>query len=447
MRGHVNRRQFIRATATAAAIPLTTTLTRPLRGAEPSKAPRSAKITRVSVQLAKGRRLTPVAPNAYAPYRGYDVNEPIIRVRTADGVEGFGRQGAKPDVLKRLVGLDPFALFDWDGDGRVRGAAEGHRALLADLGGSDVALFDLLGKLVEKPVADLLGKRVRDGCDVYDASLYMEDLLKPEERGGLAFLVGTTAPDDPAEMVALKAKWLIQQPGGIRIFKIKLGRVKWMADLDQAIARDVAVVKATRRAVGPDVVLFVDGNNGYDARPLGAADFALATKDDRVYAMEEMFSERMADQQRDVKSRIRAAGVATKIADGESERDGVSEALCAIRVPRAGGGDEPLFDINQPDMNANGFLRMAAIAAGSAKHGITVAPHNFGSKVGFYSMLHSALVTPNWEFCETDDSQFPAFRPEGIVIKRGRARLAGMPGLGVTLDESKLERPTFVAEA
>ena len=80
----MNRREFIRAAAvTAAAAPLATTLVRPVRGAEPAKAPRSAKITRVSVQLAKGRRLTPVAPNAYAPYRGYDVSEPIVRIHPA----------------------------------------------------------------------------------------------------------------------------------------------------------------------------------------------------------------------------------------------------------------------------------------------------------------------------------------------------------------------------
>ena len=64
-------------------------------------------ISHVSVQLANGRRLTPVAPNAYAPYRGYDVRESVLRIRTVDGLEGIGRLGAKPEVLKRLLGVDP----------------------------------------------------------------------------------------------------------------------------------------------------------------------------------------------------------------------------------------------------------------------------------------------------------------------------------------------------
>lgn len=433
----MNRRQFLQSSAGIAAA---ASLARFVRGAEPSKGPGSARITHISVRVAKGRRLTPIAPNAYKGYRGYDVNEPVLRVRTADGLEGIGRQQAKPETIKQLVGLDLFQLFDWNGE-TVRGPAEQHAKLLDELGGCDGALFDLLGKTMQKPVADLLGPRVRESATVYDSSLYMEDLLKPEEREGAAFLKGvSTLPDDPAELVALKARWVISLPGDIRVLKIKLGRVKWMGDMQKAVDRDIAVVKAIRKAVGPDVVLFVDGNDGYDRKPLAAVDFALATKDERVYAMEEMFNEKKhLAETREEKQRLRAAGLMTKLADGENDRDGISDAILAERV-----GDEPLFDIDQPDMNQNGYLRMVAIARRAAKHGLKVAPHNFGSKWGFYSMVHCGLVTPNWEFCESDDTQIPALRAEGIKVEKGKAALAGLPGVGVVLDEGKLdEKPVF----
>jgi L-alanine-DL-glutamate epimerase-like enolase superfamily enzyme len=437
----MNRRQFLQSSA---GVVVGASLSRFARGAEPTKAPGSTVITHVSVQVAKGRRLTPVAPNAYKGYRGYDVNEPVLRIRTADGLEGIGRQQAKPETVKQLLGLDLFKLFDWDGS-VVRGPAEPHAKLLDELGGSDVALFDLLGKTMQKPIADLLGPRVRESATVYDSSLYMEDLLKPEEREGAAYLKGVSAlPDDPAELVALKAKWVLSLPGDIRVLKIKLGRVKWMGDMQKAVDRDIAVIKAIRKAVGPDVVLFVDGNDGYDAKPLAAVDFALATKDERVYAMEEMFNEtKHVAETREEKQRIRAAGLTTKLADGENDRDGISDAILAERV-----GDEPLFDIDQPDMNQNGYLRMAAIARRAAKHGLKVAPHNFGSKWGFYSMVHSGLTTPNWEFCESDDTQIPALRPEGIKVEKGKVTLTGMPGVGVVLDESKLDqKPVFAFNA
>ena len=196
----MNRREFLR---TSAATSLLAAFGSGVH-AETSRAKPSAKITHISVQAAPGRRLTPVAPNAYAPYRGYDVRETVLRIRTADGVEGIARREAKPEVLKQLGGMDPFTLFDRDG-GVIRGPAPAHEKLVRELYGSDVALLDLLGKITGKPVADLLGTRVREATDVYDSSLYMEDLLTPEQRTGLAYLEGAAPPDDPAELVALKA--------------------------------------------------------------------------------------------------------------------------------------------------------------------------------------------------------------------------------------------------
>jgi L-alanine-DL-glutamate epimerase-like enolase superfamily enzyme len=436
----MNRRDFLKASSGVA---LAMSFPRFVRGAEPTKSPGSARITHVSAHVARGRRLTPVAPNAYKGYRGYDVNEPVLRIRTTDGLEGIGRQQAKPEVIKQLVGLELFKLFEWNGE-TVSGPAEEHAKLLDELGGCDVALFDLLGKTMKKPIADLLGSRVRETATVYDSSLYMEDLLKPDEREGVAYLSGSTLPDDPAELVALKAKWVLSLPGDIRVLKLKLGRMKWMGAMRKAVDRDIAVVKAVRKAVGPDVVLFVDGNDGYDRKPLAAVDFALATKDERIYAMEEMFDEKKhLEETREEKRRLRAAGLTTKLADGENGRDGIPDALLAERV-----GGEPLFDIDQPDMNQNGYLRILAIARRAASHGLKMAPHNFGSKWGMYSMVHPALVTPNWEFCEGDDTQVPALRPEGIVFEKGHAKLAGMPGVGVVLDESKLDaKPLFAFDA
>src|SRR4051812_30811153 len=105
----MNRREFLQTSSAAA---LAAALPRFGRAAESSKAPGAARITHVSVQVAPGRRLTPVAPNAYAPYRGFDVKEPVLRIRSSDGLEGVGRQAAKPEVLKQLVGLDLFSLFE-----------------------------------------------------------------------------------------------------------------------------------------------------------------------------------------------------------------------------------------------------------------------------------------------------------------------------------------------
>ncbi|MFL5334759.1 MAG: enolase C-terminal domain-like protein [Geminicoccaceae bacterium] len=276
----------------------------------------------------------------------------------------------------------------------------------------------------------------------YDSSLYMEDLLTPEQREGLAYLRGPS-PDDPVEMVARKAAWLLARPGGIRTFKIKIGRARWMESFDAALARDIDVVAAVRRTVGPETVLLVDGNDGYHPRPMAAAEFALATAGDELLAMEEMFDEELVAEARDVKRQLRAAGLAVKLADGETHPGGIPGALLGERCVGPGELDEPLFDIDQPDMNTTGYIRLLAVAKSCAQHGATVAPHNFGSKLGFYAQVHAGLVTPNWELSEADDSMFPALRADGFQVENGRAKLTGMHGLGVSLEEEHLGGPIF----
>src|SRR5688500_10860326 len=73
-------------------------------------------IQKIRVQQAKGQRLSPVAPNAYAPYRGYEVVEPVLRIQTAQGLEGICRypENVMPESLRKLIGLDPFELFEFD---------------------------------------------------------------------------------------------------------------------------------------------------------------------------------------------------------------------------------------------------------------------------------------------------------------------------------------------
>src|SRR6185295_13977010 len=103
----------------------------------------------------------------------------------------------------------------------------------------------------------------------------------------------------------------------------KIGRVKWMENFDEALKRDVAVFRAVRKAVGQDVTLFVDGNDGYKARPLGAAEFGEAAGADGLFAMEEMFPEEKLAETREEKRRLRAAGLKTKLCDGEGHLGGI----------------------------------------------------------------------------------------------------------------------------
>src|SRR5258706_13103318 len=150
----MNRGEFLRRSVRQLAAASLAMGSGALRGqSRPSITRPELRISRIVIQEARGRRLTPVAPNAYAPYRGFDAREPVLRIQTAQGLEGIAHNPINPQLLKPLLGLDPFTMFEWNGE-MVLGAAEPHRKLLSNLQGADVALFDLLGKAMKRPIAN-----------------------------------------------------------------------------------------------------------------------------------------------------------------------------------------------------------------------------------------------------------------------------------------------------
>jgi len=391
----------------------------------PAIAKGAVRITRVVVHRIKGRRLTPVAPNAYAPYRGYEVRERLVRLQTGRGLEGIGWD--HEGVGRELLGRDPVKLFEWQGD-RIAGPREDTRDLLLSLRGTDIALLDLVGKIMHKPIAELLGPPVRQRVRVYDSSLYQEDLLTKEQAQGLVYL--NKPARKPEETVARKAQWILQR--GFNVMKIKIGRGKWISDWQQALERDIAVVEAVRHAVGPEPTLFVDANNGYDDHTQDISVFLKATRSASLLAIEEMYNEKILEPRRELRKTLDASGIKVKIADGESA--GLSAELLQTG----------LFDLNQPDMVFLGFLRMMEAARISQRHQVNLAPHNFGTRMGLFAQAHLGMVVPNFELAETDDSEFPAYQNEGIPVEDGSVRLAGLPGLGVRLIESNLGEPLQV---
>src|SRR5260370_26222236 len=110
----------------------------------------------------------------------------------------------------------------------------------------DGPLFDLIGKLTNKPAWALLGDSARDGIPCYDGTLYFADVMQPER--GVAAVV-----EEAEEAVR----------SGFKAVKLKLGRgSKWM-DRASGDARDIAVVHAVRKAVGNGILIMVDPNNSY----------------------------------------------------------------------------------------------------------------------------------------------------------------------------------------
>jgi len=112
------------------------------------------------------------------------------------------------------------------------------------LSGIDTALWDLKGRLWGRPVADLLGGRVRDPVPMYASSMRRD-----------------IAPDDEAERLRRLAR-----EQGFRAVKVRIGtgpQARWGSDGDMWPGRTEALIPEVRRAVGDEVLLLVDGNSCY----------------------------------------------------------------------------------------------------------------------------------------------------------------------------------------
>lgn len=166
-------------------------------------------------------------------------NYVFLCLRTDEGVSGFGEAacltrftGETPssvaallrnELREFLIGRDPFGLDEL------------HRALNTDfphnptaVAAVDMAVHDLMGKALGRPVVDLLGGAVRDELDIAGA-------------------VGIEEPRTTAKLAAEYAR------AGCKAVKLKVGQ-----DLD----RDAAAVEEVRRRVGDNVALRLDANQG-----------------------------------------------------------------------------------------------------------------------------------------------------------------------------------------
>jgi L-alanine-DL-glutamate epimerase-like enolase superfamily enzyme len=331
----------------------------------------------------------------------------LVIVTADDGTRGFASGDALPDVdvLRPLVvGLDPLRTDV------VRELVEtvdfhGSRAWILE-----VAVWDLVGRALGAPVWQLLGGR-NERLLAYASS---GELAAPEERARRA--------------VAMRDR-------GVRAIKIRFHHADWR--------RDIEVVEAVRDAVGSDLELMVDANQGWrmagDREPrwdvATAAQCAQALERLGVYWLEEPLP--TADLEGYARLR-RLTGV--RLAAGEMVR-GQHEARDLVL--------RGCLDVIQPDaVLAGGLGGCRRLAALADLCGRMLSPHTWSNGYGLVVNLHLALGVstcpyvevpfdpPAWS-AERRDWLLPA--PVEIAVDGTIAPPAG-PGLGVTPDLDALER-------
>jgi L-rhamnonate dehydratase len=348
----------------------------------------------------------------------------VVRLTDEEGRHGIGEADTVAAAVRELVlmddvhgwsrglavvltGRDPFQIRLLHSELYESTIWHGRRGLgIHALSAVDVALHDLAGKQLGRPVLDLLGGPVRDTTVPY-ATIYQ----------------GAVGSRTRKEMMDATSE-LFERALGLGFRAVKM-EVIW-GDLvtDREL---VECIREGRRMLGDDIALLVDF--GYRWRDWRDALWTLSRLEDAdVYLAE------AALQHDDLAGHAKLAARVEMRVGGAEMAATVHECRDWLREGRV--------DALQPDPGrCGGLTELRRIAELAELEGALVIPHGWKTGITAAAGRHFQAATANAPFFELFhpdlfDSPLRSelVRPEP-ELRDGTMPLPDAPGLGVTLDE------------
>jgi L-rhamnonate dehydratase len=353
----------------------------------------------------------------------------LVRVTDADGRTGIGECDAPARVVRELVEMDD--LFEWSRG--LRSIVVGldpfelganHARMLHDtsyhgrrglgvhaVSAVDMALHDLAGKQLGRPVFQLLGGACRPALRPY-ATIWPGS---PGER---------TLGEMMDRIAALFERALAL---GFRAVKMEVIFRELVNDRELE-----RCIREGRALLGPDVAMLVDFGYRW-THWRDAARVLTRLEDCDVYLAE------AALQHDDLDGHARLARVAPMRVAGAELAATVQE--CREWLERG------QVDVLQPDVNrCGGLTELRRIAELASHHGAEVVPHGWKTGITVAAERHFQAATPNCPLIETfhpglfeSELRASLTGPEA-VIEDGLLPLPVLPGLGIHVDEAVVER-------
>jgi L-alanine-DL-glutamate epimerase-like enolase superfamily enzyme len=342
----------------------------------------------------------------------------VVRIHTDEGITGIGEVDSSPELVQALVqapsshavavslrdaliGEDPLDIERlWRK--MYRGLIYfGRRGIaIHAISGLDIALWDIKGKALGKPVHELLGTAHRDRVRAY-ASMLMPD----------------TTSEVAEAVTALREQ---------SFTAVKLG---W-GPLGKDPKHDVALAAAAKEAGGEGVEIMIDSGLGYVADAKAAIQVAREYEQLGIYWMEEPFEPDEYEAYAEL-----ADTVDLRITAGEQDATwwGFRELIERAHV-----------DLVQPDVTrCGGISETLRIAELARSRGVATVPHAWKSGIIKAASLHCNAVLPDgiWqEYCVADTPIAKTLTVQRLPIEAdGHVAVPNTPGLGVDLDEDVLE--------
>jgi len=337
----------------------------------------------------------------------------IVEVATDSGEVGIGNAALSPRVTKQVVdlylkpilmGQNPFDYeYLWQHMYR-RTIAFGRKGIgMVAISAVDIALWDLLGKILKQPVFRLLGGKTKAKIPVYASRLYSQPLDE------------------------LRKEAALYKSQGFRAMKVRFG---WgPLDGAEGMQRNLELVRTARETIGDEIDLMADAYMGWTfeyARrmiPL-LADYHLR------WVEEPVLPDDIGGY-----AALRALNI-VPISGGEHEFTlyGFRELI-----------DAKALDVIQFDTNRVGGITQARkIQALAEAYEIPVIPH--AGQMHNFHVVMASLNSPMAEYFPPVDVEvgnelfWYIFKGEPLA-KNGYIELdENAPGLGLTIDEQALKK-------
>jgi L-rhamnonate dehydratase len=358
-------------------------------------------IEQIEWAVLPGERGREAGKNARLGTHGRSVPFHVAKITIA-GVTGFGWSIISRKEAEAIVGVPVQNVFT--DDGKVR---EDFRSI-------EFPLFDWLGNIIGRPVYSLISRHKETETTnpftvpCYDTSLYFDDLH---------------LTDDASAVKWMQAEALEGRSRGHRNFKIKVGRGARHMPLYAGIKRDIEVIRGIREIAGPDGLIMIDANNGYN---LNITKEVLAeTADIGLYWIEEAFHED-PELYRDLKQWMAERKLQVLVADGEG--------LAA--PPLVNWAQQGLIDVIQYDILRPGFSYWLGLGEILDQSNVKSAPHNYGNPYGQYPLSHLASAIDGFQFVEWDHVHVSGLDTSAYRILDGIVHVPSNPGFGLYLDDS-----------
>jgi L-alanine-DL-glutamate epimerase-like enolase superfamily enzyme len=346
----------------------------------------------------------------------------ICRITSTDGAEGLSVASREQMASLYPIFLNHLQPFFPGKDARNWEALQEEVHLYRDnyklqklafwvpLATIELALLDMLGKIAEEPIGNLIGEIRHPRVAVYQSHDY---------RGKSA-----------AESIGMIRRDVARN--GAMAVKIKVGGGMGQ-NRDNPPGRSEALIPMVRNSFDDKVALYADSNGSYDVAE--AIRMGKLLEEHQFDLFEEPVPFDRYEETRLVKK--------------------------ALSIPIAGGGQESdmhqfrwlignnALDIVQPDIFCfGGMIRSMKVARMAEVMGKPCTPHISGSGLGFLYLMHfvSALpnATPFHEF-KGFNRQIPLEGPGSSMSSfNGMVVVPTAPGLGMTIDPGFVDKYTLV---